>query len=200
MANNTRAVLLSSATTLLDNGGAEAVTLREVGRMSGVSHMAPYKHFADKEALLAAVATQELERMHALIDDAASREPTPGRALRRALHSYVDWALAHPVRFSLIFGRWSMQQEEMGEAAEAARGALVDAVRRGQDSGEVAPGEPERCAALLLSTVHGAVMLSLGGHLAREGKGRADPGDLLDDQLDLLGTTAEARVTRPTAT
>ena len=45
---------------LLDEGGVDHVTLREVGRRAGVSHNAPYKHFESKEALLAAIAAREL--------------------------------------------------------------------------------------------------------------------------------------------
>ena len=56
----TREALLDAATDLLDEGGPVAVTLREVGHRAGLSHNAPYKHFADKNALLAAVAAREL--------------------------------------------------------------------------------------------------------------------------------------------
>jgi AcrR family transcriptional regulator len=58
----TRDDLIEVATGLLDRGGVAAVTLREVGRLAGVSHNAPYKHFADKQALLAAVAARDLAR------------------------------------------------------------------------------------------------------------------------------------------
>ena len=61
MASDTRDTLVAVAAQLLDEGGPEAVTLREVGHRAGVSHNAPYKHFADKEALLAAVAAFERE-------------------------------------------------------------------------------------------------------------------------------------------
>ena len=59
---STRARLIEAAAALLEEGGPGAVTLREVGRRVGVSHNAPYKHFADKEDLLAAVAAAELRR------------------------------------------------------------------------------------------------------------------------------------------
>src|ERR1700677_3914321 len=62
MASSTRDALVDAAVQLLDEGGPEAVTLREVGHRAGVSHNAPYKHFTGKEALLAAVAARELRR------------------------------------------------------------------------------------------------------------------------------------------
>ncbi|NUQ86967.1 MAG: helix-turn-helix transcriptional regulator, partial [Glycomyces artemisiae] len=59
--NRTREALIDVAARLLDEGGTDAVTLRQVGHGAGVSHNAPYKHFAGKEALLAAVAARELQ-------------------------------------------------------------------------------------------------------------------------------------------
>ncbi len=53
-----RAALLEAAREVLAKEGVEALTLREVARRAGVTHAAPYRHFADKEALLAAVATE----------------------------------------------------------------------------------------------------------------------------------------------
>ena len=63
MALSTRDRLAAAAASLLDGGGPDAVTLREVGRMAGVSHNAPYKHFADKSALLAEIATRQLRSL-----------------------------------------------------------------------------------------------------------------------------------------
>ena len=59
----TRRALLDAAADLLDEGGPDAVTLREVGARAGVSRGAPYGHFADKESLLTAVATESLDRL-----------------------------------------------------------------------------------------------------------------------------------------
>ena len=56
----TRGALIDQAAQLLDGGGLEAVTLREVGARAGVSRGAPYRHFADKEGLLTAVAADGL--------------------------------------------------------------------------------------------------------------------------------------------
>src|ERR1700709_543537 len=87
----TRRALLSNAAELLDSGGPEAVTLREVGARAGVSRGAPYRHFTDKENLLTAVAAEGWERigdhMHALRVD--ERRP-PAERLRRALVGVID--------------------------------------------------------------------------------------------------------------
>ena len=64
MAHGTRYshILVAVAAELLDQGGPAAVTLRDVGRRAEVSRNAPYKHFASKEDLLAAIASRELTR------------------------------------------------------------------------------------------------------------------------------------------
>ncbi|GAA1667197.1 hypothetical protein GCM10009765_15850 [Fodinicola feengrottensis] len=66
MAVNTCDALVEAAAKLLDGGGVAAATLREVGHRAGVSHNAPYRHFPDKEALLAAVAARELTNRNAV--------------------------------------------------------------------------------------------------------------------------------------
>jgi AcrR family transcriptional regulator len=179
----TRDRLIDAAAQLLDEGGPAAVTLREVGRLAGVSHNAPYKHFAGKEDLLAAVAARELAR---------PRRPAPGgrgspvEALRQFMHGYVDWATRYPARFKLTFGSWSGDSAELAAAATAARSALVAAVAAAQASKDLPDGDPERLAALILAATHGAVDLALSGHLAKTGKGHADPKDLVDDLLSHL--------------
>lgn len=175
--DSTRDRLVDVATRLLDQGGPAAVTLREVGRLAGVSHNAPYKHFADKEELLAAVAGRELGRL-ATLGDAGD--------LRRTMHRYVAWALGHPARFKLTFGPWTKGSDELGTAATAARAAMIAIVERAQAAGELPAGDPERVAALVQATAHGAVDLALAEHLSPTGKGRATPQDLVDDLLDHL--------------
>ncbi|MDT0327634.1 TetR/AcrR family transcriptional regulator [Nocardiopsis lambiniae] len=183
MPHDTRNVLLASATALLDEGGVEAVTLREVGRMSGVSHMAPYKHFHDKESLLAVIATREVERLGHMIDHAADAPDDLGGTLHSVLHSYVSWALEHPVRFRLIYcGPWTRPRRELEEALGRTSERVTDVVRRCQRGGELAGHDPERCTCLLLAAAHGAVQLRLAGHPASAG----DPDVVVDDLLGLL--------------
>lgn len=195
MSQSTRDALVAAAAELLDEGGPGAVTLREVGRRAGVSHNAPYKHFSDKEALLAAVAARELRARGAALAGTLTRPGTPAGLVRAAMHGYIAWALAHPLRFKLVYGRWTRGTDELAEAATATRTLLLDAVSAAQQAGDLPGDDPERLTSLLLALAHGAVDLALSGHLAREGKGRADPGDLVDDLLRHLAP-AEPRARR----
>ncbi|MGK8523428.1 TetR/AcrR family transcriptional regulator [Nocardia asteroides] len=186
MPADTRSALLDSAIRLLDAGGVEAVTLREVGLGAGVSHNAPYKHFANKEALLAAIAARELNERAAVLAGLSHSQPSPVALLREVLHTYITWALTHPARFKLVFGAWTVDSPELATAADAAQDALIDIVARCQSAGELPPADPVRLAALLRALAHGAADLAAAGHLAADGKGRADPADLVDDLLAYL--------------
>jgi AcrR family transcriptional regulator len=187
----TRDRLIDAAARLLDQGGPAAVTLREVGRAAGVSHNAPYRHFADKDALLAAVAARELARQGANLGAHAQAAD-----IRGLLQGYVRWALRYPERFRLTFGRWERDDSGLGEAAGNARRALIGAVAAAQARGELPESDPERLSALLQALAHGAADLALAGHLAATGKGAADAEDLVADLFAHLAHAA-AFASRP---
>jgi AcrR family transcriptional regulator len=176
----TREALIEAAAGLLDEGGVAAVTLREVGRRAGVSHNAPYKHFADKEDLLAAVAARDLRRREVSGRKTRSKQP-PAEAVKAMLHSHVRHAQQHPNLFRLTYGPWSSVSQELASAATAARSSFVETVSQAQLDGSLPPGDPERLTALVLALAHGATELAFAGHLARRGKGHANPDDLIDD-------------------
>jgi AcrR family transcriptional regulator len=187
--SDTRARLIIAAAELLDRGGPAEVRLREVGKLAGVSHNAPYKHFADKEELLAAVAAEELRNQSQLMGRLAGTQK-PIDALRALGRAYVAWARAKPARFKLSFGAWNNGSSELREAASESRTHLVSIVKAAQARSELPQADAERLAALMLALVHGAVDQALAGHLSATGKGNANPEDLLDDLLEYLTQSA----------
>jgi AcrR family transcriptional regulator len=188
----TRDSLISAAAKFLDRGGPAGVTLREVGRAAGVSHNAPYKHFANKDQLLAAVAARELRRQ---TDATASKagvslaELTPQSLMVR----YVHWAQRYPERFKLTFGRWVRDDVNLRLEATRARSILVAAVKTAQAGGDLPLGEPERLAALLWALAHGAADLALSGHLSTKGKAHAEAEDLVADLFRHLKSSAPGK-------
>jgi len=193
MVSNTRDTLLAAAAQLLDEGGPEAVTLREVGHRAGVSHNAPYKHFADKQALLAAVAARELDRSSAALSATVAAPRPQEAAVQAVMRGYVAWALEFPQRFKLVYGSWSKGSDELAAAAGSARALFTGVVTAAQQAGQLPAGDPERLASLLLALAHGAVDLALAGHLSPTGKGRATPAELADDLLGYLHAAARSR-------
>ena len=100
---NLRASLLSAAEAVLAERGAQGLTLRDVARAAGVSHGAPYHHFASLDELLAAVAQHGFELLGEAMARAVAVPDTRERLLRVA-QVYVACARAHPERFRLMFG------------------------------------------------------------------------------------------------
>ncbi len=153
------------------------MTLREVGRRSGVSHNAPYKHFLDKEALLATVAARELAEYAALLESESD--------LSTAMRAYARRALRFPARFRLVYGPWSFDSIELGQSADAAWAALLRLVGASQGDAKLPAGPPSRLANLIRSVAHGAIDLALAGHLAK-GDEPTTPEQLIDDFVAML--------------
>ena len=93
------AALTRAAGKILEKEGVEGLKLRSVARRAGVSHNAPYRHFAQSEALLAALAVQGFEAL-----GEALREAAAAGGLRAMGEAYVAFAVAQPQRFRLMFG------------------------------------------------------------------------------------------------
>jgi AcrR family transcriptional regulator len=195
--SSTRELLVAAAGDLLDAGGRESVTLREVSHRAGVSHNAPYKHFTNKEALLASVAAQELTALGKALAALTEKDLPSEAVLRAALREYIGWALTYPARFRLVFGVWTVDSQDLAVAAEYSRTTLLGIVEAAQQSGHLPPGDVERLTALLQAVIHGALDLAFIGHLAVDGKGHTDPNGLVDDVLAHLRNSAAVLVHTP---
>jgi AcrR family transcriptional regulator len=91
-----RGALLGVAAKILENEGSDAISLRELARRVGVSHAAPYRHFADRQALLAALAEEGFVNLAGELE---------GKPWREQAVAYLRFALARPERFKLMFTR-----------------------------------------------------------------------------------------------
>lgn len=189
---STRDQLVSAAARLLDEGGPEAVTLRAVAQAVGVSHNAPYRHFEDKRALLAAVAQTGFRELGSAFAGAAAAAPSPLTALKTVVRLYFDFARRRPARYRLLFSDPDVGRERGELEAEALRafGAVLGLVEAAQRSGELRPGEPAKLTALIYGAVHGLADLELSGR-ARAAKGMETVDALPILLLDLLAAQAE---------
>lgn len=126
---NLRAALLEAAEAVLAERGAAGLTLRDVARAAGVSHGAPYHHFASLDELLAAVAERGFDTLAQAMAEAVAVPDTRERLLRVA-QAYVACALAQPERFRLMFGPLLARKAEhpaLQTAAERAFGHVLAA-------------------------------------------------------------------------
>lgn len=170
--------LTSAALSLVAEKGPKGFTLTEAARRAGVSAAAPYRHFADKAALLATVAEQGFGELHAELVTAASA-PDPKDRVVQLGRAYVRWAVAHPDHYRVMFGAELSKADHPGlaVAGEQAFGDLLDAIadcQRAGVLGVLGGRDPRELAAPLWALVHGVASLVIGGELHAVGI-QADP-------------------------
>ncbi len=168
--------LTGAALSLVAERGPKGFTLTEAARRAGVSAAAPYRHFADKAELLAAVAEQGFRELHADLAAAADAVAEPRARVVELGRAYVRWAVAHPDHYQVMFGAENVKADHpaLAIAAEEAFGDLLDAIVRCQEAGIVEGQDPLQIAAPLWSMVHGVASLAIGGELRAVGI-RQDP-------------------------
>jgi AcrR family transcriptional regulator len=176
----TRRSLLEAAGVLLDLGGVEAVTLREVGARSGVSRSAAYRHFADKESLLTELATNALSELGDVLEALAAGDESPEQSLRSALLSLIAMGRSRPHLYRLMFTTPSTVTTAAVQAAERTQDLFLDMVGR-----LTGPLRARRYGALLLTTAHGITGLDLSGHLDLD-KWHTNAEELIDTIISLL--------------
>jgi len=98
-----RTTLVGAAAAEIERGGYENLSLRELAESLGVSRAAPYRHFADRRALLAAVAADGFERLTDIYRKAARGGNTPQARLAAAGRGYLKFAADRPQTFRLMF-------------------------------------------------------------------------------------------------
>ncbi len=153
-----RAALVTAALGLLEESAIETVSLRAVARRAGVSAMAPYRHYPDKEALLAAVAQTGFDRLRDVLAHADSISG-PDTALLGQGVAYVQFAIENPVLFRLMFGPPRRgRHADLRTSSETAFSVLV---RRMTEQTHSAGLQPRILG--YWSLVHGLAMLILDG-------------------------------------
>lgn len=155
-----RTRLCNVAEKLFAAHGPDGVTMRELAQPLGVSSMTPYRYFTDKDAILAAVRTRAFNRFAAAMESA-------GKGRARSGNAYVDFALANPAAYRLMFDVSQptfAQYPELVASMDRARLTMGDRLRELAAAGRF-KGDVELTAYVYWSAVHGAVMLELAGLL-----------------------------------
>lgn len=177
-----RRALLAAGERLLRQDGVAGLSLRSVAKAAGVSHTAPYRHFADKQALLAALAEIGFTRLRDGMAAAAAKHPgDPRRQLVEVGVVYVRLATAHPEMTHLMFGGVlpdSAVDEDQRRTAQQAFQGLVGIIEEGIRAGAFVDRPPLELAASAWSLMHGLAMLLTTGRLGRTGAAKLRPETL----------------------
>jgi AcrR family transcriptional regulator len=172
-----RQALLDAALRLISEEGFAALTLREVARRAGVTHAAPYRHFADKEELLGAVALEGFRMMTAAMRERMAREERLLERFSASGIAYVLFAVEHPAHFRVMFGPHltrGLDPEAIAHEDADAFGLLVDTIQECQRAGVLGEGEPRDLALSAWSMVHGLASLLVDRRLGEAAQGRAE--------------------------
>jgi AcrR family transcriptional regulator len=163
--------LVDTAVRMIRDEGVPALTLRGVGARLGVSRTALYRHFDDKEALLARVASEGFKRFHealsASVARAAKRRADPMPEMAAA---YIRFARANPSHYQTMFSGvltdWR-RYPDLILHAEAAFNVLLDTIRGQQEQGRIGPGNPVELAEITWAMSHGIATLGMARQLQR---------------------------------
>jgi AcrR family transcriptional regulator len=162
-----RSLIDEAARTIQDEGVAH-LTLRAVGARLGVSRTALYRHFSDKQALLAAVGREGFVTLRAALAGAWEQHGR-GRAGFDAMGiAYVRFSVDHPSHYRVMFGGFvesCAKDDDFVAAATAAFDVLVASIVEQQQTGIVRPDDPQLLARFAWAAVHGAAMLAIDGQL-----------------------------------
>lgn len=188
---NLRVACIDAGIALAEADGPDAVTIRGVARLAGVSHTAPLHHFRDRAELLHEIA----ERGFELLLERLDRELRPGAGPLESLRTYgliyVMQAVDHPGLFQVMFAPCD---DPPGEAAYR---RLIELCAAAQAAGEVSGDDPFRLGLLVWSTVHG--LASLYGHMGLDSGTSGQPTDarIAAERTidDLLAAAAAANAT-----
>ena len=165
---NLREALLDAAAALVAETGPNAFTLREVARRVGVSHNAPYRHFQDKDELVAAVAAQGFGRLTAAMKRSAAKGAVPLDRFRLCGRGYIEFALRWPEHFLVMFDLpdCSERYPDYAAAGEEAFQVLLACIADAQSVGALPAGDPHPLSLVAWSLVHGIAKLAIARRLA----------------------------------
>lgn len=180
--------LIEAAAALLDSGGEAAVTLRAVAQAVGVSHNTPYRHFADRAALLAAVAERDFTALTDAFTTIDRSRRRPLAKVKDALDAFVAYGETYPARYRLLFSDPDIASRggELEAAAMRSFAAFAKLIKGAQTSGDLPPVmSTATLAGLVFATVHGLLDLQAGGRMRQE-KGLSNAAAGVATLLELI--------------
>ena len=193
--------LIEAGAEILSKEGVTGLSMRRVAQKVGVSQAAPYAHFADKQALIAAIATEGYQRLYEALRAAIARGGDDAeRQLVEGAWTYVEFALEHASLFKVTMSNVVEKQKEYPAFVEVSQNsfALVLAVAEAcQKAGLLRPGPSMLAAVSLWSAIHGLVVLLLEDQLGHAVLDRFSAREMLRAILtQLCGTDAALPRTR----
>jgi AcrR family transcriptional regulator len=185
-----RRSLIEAGRMLLARNGTGGLSLREVAKVAGVSHTAPYRHFKDKAELLAAIAEAGFEQLCADADGtAALYQDDPLEQYVHCAARYVRFAVENPETAHLMFGGGIDMRNappSLKQASWTTFELLIEIIENGKRAGLYKRVDTMDLAVTTWSGIHGLSLLIVNGYLTRLAATEAQIGDLSQRVARLL--------------
>lgn len=157
--------LIQAGVEILARDGIGALSLRSVAREAGVSHSAPYAHFSDKQALIAAISTEGFHRLYSQLEAAsAPLKSQPTKQITACARAYFDFAVQERDIFNIMFSGVLEQEKAYPEfvaISKATSALLANIVSSCQQAGIFPSGRTDLLAVAIWGQLHGIVSLAL---------------------------------------
>lgn len=187
---NLRHALIEAGAQLIEIKGVSGLSLRGVAKQAGVSHTAPYRHFKDKNALLAGITEVGFSQLAGSLQKVIIDNPdAPREQLIEAGAAYIKLSIQNKQMHNLMFGgAWEFcnDDEEIRQISNAVFNGLVKIIESGQQTGVFKKGDVRVLALTAWSLVHGYAMLASRGqldHLADSEKAILDLARMVEMHL-----------------
>lgn len=188
---NLRAALIEATLRLVEEGGPEAVTVREAARRAGVSSGAPFRHFPNRTVLMTAVAEEATHRLRTAIFDAVEKaaRDVPLDRLRAMGRAYLLWASTNPTHFAVVSNRslidydGSPSLKRENEEIQDLMGRLID---EALPKGEVVAVDQTTVKLASRALVYGLARMRVDGHLPQWTGAKDDFSQAMEAALDLF--------------
>jgi AcrR family transcriptional regulator len=162
--------LIQAGAQILVEEGAQGLSLRKVAQRAGVSHSAPYAHFSDKQALIAAISTEGFNQLYIQLD--AATTPYAGDAKNQLIEgarAYARFATQNLDTFKIMFSGILEKEKEYPAFVEISQktfSLVLGIVQACQSAGLLRPASPELMAVSVWGQVHGIISLALEGQVS----------------------------------
>lgn len=162
--------LIRAGVEILSKEGIEGLSLRKVAKRVGVSYAAPYAHFKDRQALIAAISTEGFKQLYNALDAAISAHADdPKQQLVEGAWAYVQFAMDNTDIFKIMFSGALEKEKDYRSFVEISQKTfdrVMDVVRACQSAGVLRPAPLELMAVSVWGQVHGVISLALEGQIS----------------------------------
>jgi len=157
--------LIDAGINILKQKGIRGLSLRSAAQEAGVSHSAPYAHFKDKQALIAAISTRGLQQFYEKVSQIAEcHQKEPNVQLYEVAWAYVSFAMHDTGLFKIIFSSIIEREHDYPDFVKISHqnfGLIVDVIENNQRAGILKRGDSNLIAISIWSMVHGFISLYL---------------------------------------